>query len=629
MTKERELKGKTKHLTDILACVLTLFVLQVIIFGPIFGVLRVSATFMLLSLVLTFIIYEGKSGWERIHIVDILLVVLAAFSMGYVIFNYDYLISRMEGVTPVTTPEIVLGIICILVTLEATRRVVGLPMVLISIFLIFYAMYGQFFPHPFKHPGFSFDWIIEVMYLTSRGVFGLPVYVVVNLAYTFVLYGVVLSEMGVIKTFLDFAYKLFGKSRGAPAKACITAGTFVGMASGLPMSTTYIIGIPTIPEMKKVGYKPHVAGAIAAVSGTAAQLMPPVLGVAAFVVAQLLNVPYIEVAKMALLPALLFYFSFFIITHFEALKHKIGRIEHSIPSMVEIFKNGFYIFVVSISILIYLLVQFYPAGLAALYASVAAILLAFLRKDLRKPEIVYRIFVKTGILSVYIAVACAAAGIIIGALVETGLNIKFASLVMSVGQSNLSLALILSAAATIVMGMGMPSIPAYITAASIFAPALTKLGIVAKAAHMFCFYYAVLYSITPPVAFATYAAAQIARADMLKTGFAGVRLGFVTYVIPFFFVLRPEILLIQTASNGISLFTTLGISVISILLVSIGLAGYALKPLNIIERALFLLAGLILIYPSSLALLAGSLLGIAVLTEAGVVKLVVDRMQNK
>ena len=608
MTEERKLEGRTKTAVELLAFITTLFALYVITFGPLLGYLRCAAIFMTLTLVLTFVIYPGKSGWEKVNLLDILFIVLTLVSMGYIIFNYDYLLLvRMEDVTPVTTQEIVLGTIALLVVLEASRRVVGLPMAIIAVIFILYTMLGQYLPPPFSHPGFPYDWIIEKQYLTSRGIFGLPVSVVISLAYTFVFYGVAMSEMGVIKSFLDFAYRIFGKSRGAPAKACISAGTLVGMASGLPMSSTYIIGIPTIPEMIRSGYKPNVAGAIAAVTGTAAQLMPPVLGVAAFVVAQLMNVHYTHVAKMALLPAILFYVSFFIITHLEAVKHNIGRIEQEIPPILTVLKEGFYIFLISICVLVYFLVQFYPAGLSALYASITAILLGLLKKENRSVKLIYRILVRTGILSVYIGVACAAAGVIIGSLVESGLNIKFASSVISVGHQNLFLALILSAVSVMVLGMGMPSIPAYITGASIFVPALAKLGVPVECAHMFVFYYALLYAITPPVAFAAYAGAQIAKTDILRTGFSAMRIGFVTYIIPFFFVFHPALLLLPDTSTQ-ELLIGLGVTTFAVILIAMGLAGFSVRPLNIVERFLLIVSGMVMVYPNTVTTGTGVLL---------------------
>ncbi|MDI9645690.1 MAG: TRAP transporter fused permease subunit [Archaeoglobales archaeon] len=594
---ERRLEGKTKFFIEIIALITSIFALHIIVIGPVLGFLRVSSIFMLLILILTFIIYPGKANWNRVNFFDILFIILSAVGMGYIILNYDYLtLVRIEDVTSVTPLELLLGMVTILVILEASRRVIGLPMSTIVVFFIFYVLYGGNLPPPLTHSGFSFEWIVEKMYLTTKGIFGLPLSVVVSLAYTFVLYGVVLEQTGVVKTFLEFAYKLFGKSRGASAKACIATGTLVGMASGLPMSTTYIIGIPTIPEMIKTGYKPHVAGAIAAVTGTAAQLMPPVLGVAAFVVAQMMNVHYIKVATMALIPAILFYFSFFLLVHFEALKQNVGKVEYKPTSFTKILKNGFYVFIISIALLIYLLVQFYPAGLSALYASLGAILLALIKKENRNLRLLYRILVRTGTLSVYIAIACAAAGMIVALLVESGLNIKFAAIVMILGHENLWLALILSAIAILVMGMGMPSIPAYITGASIFVPALVKLGVATAAAHMFCFYFAILYAITPPVAFATYAGAQIAKAEMMKTGFAGVRLGFVTYIIPFYFIFNPQILLIT--GDFAEIVSRVIWAMVSISLISIGLGGYLFRSLNLAERLLFLVSGLIMVVPS-------------------------------
>ena len=300
------------------------------------------------------------------------------------------------------------------------------------------------------------------MFLTSKGIFGSPLWVVITLAFPFILYGVILEELGILRTFLDFANRLLGRSPGAPAKTAIVAGTMVGMASGLPMSTTYLIGYPTIPEMKKVGYPGRTAGGIAAVVGTAAQLMPPMLGVAAFIVAQYMGVPYIKVCQYTLLPALMFYFAFYCTISFETRKWNIAVHEIVTLTYSKIMANGLYIFIVSMIVLIYFLVMFYPVGLSALYACATALVLGLIRKKQNRLNVkmFYNILARTGKTSVYISIACAAAGVITGLLVETGLNLKFANMVIGLGRDSLFIALLLSALAILVLSMGMPSIPA-------------------------------------------------------------------------------------------------------------------------------------------------------------------------
>jgi TRAP transporter 4TM/12TM fusion protein len=609
---ERVLTGKMRILIEILAIVTTLFALHVIALGPVLGFLRISAIFMLLILVMTFLVYPGRRKWVKVHSVDIAFIVLSVLSMGYIIFNYEYIaFTRIEEVTPLTLTELVLGIIAIIVIAEASRRVIGIPMVIIIIALMLYALFGGRLPKPLTHYSYSLEWLVEKIYLTTKGIFGLPLSVVILLAFAFILYGVVLEQTGVVKTFIDFAYRIFGRMRGAPARAAIAAGMLMGTASGLPMSTTYIIGTPTIPEMIKVGFKPHIAGAIAAVIGTGAQIMPPILGVAAFVVAQLMGIHYIEVAKMCLISALLYFISFYIIVYQEILRNNIGKIAYTPVSFVKILKEGFYIFLISLAILIALLVRYYPEGLSALYASLVALLLAFMKKENRNLKTIYKILVRTGLLMVYVAIACASAGIIIALFVETGLSIKFAGGVMVLGYQNLWLALVLAAITIMILGMGMPSIPAYITGAALFVPIFSKLGLPTYAAHIFCYYYAILYAITPPVAFATYAGAQLAKADMMKTGLHAMRLGLSLYLIPFFFIFRPQLLLMFT--EPMSFLTTTITTLIAILLISLGLGGYFIKPLNLGIRILLILSGLIMIPPDTTLTMTGMILGLVLL----------------
>ena len=600
----RNLEGIFGHVISFIGAALSVFVIQIIIFGPLLGYELSLAIFLLFAMSLTFMLYAGGKGkfLSKINIIDWIFVAMTVLAMGYLIVNHQYMLERVEYVSELSLTEYILGIVAIIAVLEATRRAMGTAMSLIALILLLYVMFGQILPKPFGHSGFSFDWIIDTMYLTSRGIFGIPLWIVITLAFPFILYGVILEEMGILRTFLDFANRLLGRTAGAPAKTSIIAGTMVGMASGLPMSTTYLIGFPTIPEMKKVGYPPRTAGAIAAVVGTAAQLMPPMLGVAAFVVAQYMGVPYIKVCQYTLLPALLFYAVFFMTVHFETKKHGIRP--HDIPAIpyVKILGNGLYIFIVSIAVLIYFLVQFYPVGLSALYACGVAIVLGVLRpkKNRLTLKMVYSILAKTGRTSVYIAIACAAAGIIIGMLVETGLNLKFANMVILLGRNNLFIAMLLSALAILVMSMGMPSIPAYITGIAIFGPALIELGIIAPVAHIFCFYYATLYSITPPVAFASYAGAQIAEEDPMMTGLVACRLGIMTYIIPFLFAYNPAFLLIPEYWDLAQVIKFLVFVIPGLVIFAAGVSGYWSGIMKPIDRLLALAAGILLLMPSIL-----------------------------
>ena len=457
---------------------------------------------------------------------------------------------------------------------------------------------GNHLPPALSHSGYEWDWIVDTMFLTSKGIFGSPLWIVITLAFPFILYGVILEELGILRTFLDFANRLLGRTPGAPAKTAIVAGTLVGMASGLPMSTTYLIGFPTIPEMKKVGYPGRTAGAIAAVVGTAAQLMPPMLGVAAFIVAQYMGVPYIKVCQYTLLPALMFYFAFYCTVDFETRKWGIAMHDVVTQSFGRIMANGFYIFIVSMVVLIYFLVMFYPVGLAALYACAVALILGLLRKNNRlNIKMFYTILAKTGKTSVYISIACAAAGVITGLLVETGLNLKFANLVIALGRDSLFIALLLSALAILILSMGMPSIPAYITGIAIFGPALMKLGVIAPVAHIFCFYYATLYSITPPVAFASYAGAQIAKEDPMMTGLVACKLGVMAYVIPFLFAYNPALLLIPEYWDFWQVIKLIFFYIPGLVLFAAGLSGFWAKKMPFLDTAVALVGGILMLFP--------------------------------
>lgn len=597
----RNLTGIPGHIMNILGMLLTLFVLSILIYGPYVGYQLTLAIFLFVGLPMTFFMYSGGKSpfWMKINIVDFLFVIMSIISMGYLIVNSEYITKiRIEYVTEITKLEYTMGIMALICVLEATRRAMGLSMALIAFILILYVIFGKYIPPPFGTSGFDWDWLIDTMYLTTRGIFSSPLWVVITLAFPFILYGVILEEVGILRTFIDFANRVLGRTPGASAKTAIIAGTFMGMASGLPMSTTYLIGFPTVPEMKKAGYPPMTAGAIAAVVGTAAQLMPPMLGVAAFVVAQYMNVPYVKVCQYTLLPALMFYFVFYCTIDFETRKWKIAPVDVVTKPMMRIFADGFYIFAISIAVLIFFLVQFYPVGLSALYACVTALALAILRKSNRwNLTKLYIIMGKTGRTAVYISIACVAAGVIIGTLVETGLNLKFANMVISVGRNSYFLALVLSALAILILSMGMPSIPAYITGVAIFGPALIKLGAIPEVAHIFCFYYATLYAITPPVAFASYAGAQLAGTDPFKTGLVAVRLGVMTYIIPFLFAYNPAYLLIGQYWNVWEVVKFLFLYLPGLVVFAAGISGYWAKRMSLMDQLIAVAGGVLLLTP--------------------------------
>jgi len=585
---------------SVIGAALSAFVLSIVIVGPILGYALSLAIFLFFALPMTFMMYSGGKSpfWMKINFVDWLFTAISVVSIGYLIVNANHILTRVEYVSEISTFEFTMGILALVAVLEATRRAMGTAMAFIALVLLLYVAYGNHLPPALSHSGYEWDWIVDTMFLTSKGIFGSPLWIVITLAFPFILYGVILEELGILRTFLDFANRLLGRTPGAPAKTAIVAGTLVGMASGLPMSTTYLIGFPTIPEMKKVGYPGRTAGAIAAVVGTAAQLMPPMLGVAAFIVAQYMGVPYIKVCQYTLLPALMFYFAFYCTVDFETRKWGIQMHEVVTQSFGRIMANGFYIFIVSMIVLIYFLVMFYPVGLAALYACAVALVLGLLRKNNRlNVKMLYTILGKTGKTSVYISIACAAAGVITGLLVETGLNLKFANLVIALGRDSLFIALLLSALAILVLSMGMPSIPAYITGIAIFGPALMKLGVIPEVAHIFCFYYATLYSITPPVAFASYAGAQIAGEDPMMTGLVACKLGVMAYVIPFLFAYNPALLLIPEYWDVWQVLKLIFFYIPGLVLFAAGLSGFWAKKLPWHDTAIALIGGILMLFP--------------------------------
>ena len=548
---------------------------------------------LVLVSVFMFIPATRKPGGRMIPWYDAILSLLSLVVGGYLVVYYPRIVNE---VGELTQDKIIFGSIAFVLVMEACRRITGWVLLIIAAVFILYAHYSFLFPGVLNARGIPWSRIVVHLYIDPNSLLGIPLTIVATIVVAFILFGQVLFATGGGEFFTNVAIALFGRFRGGAAKMSVFSSALFGTISGSPVANVVMTGTITIPLMKQSGYKPHVAGAIESVAATGGQLMPPVMGAAAFVMAEFLGLPYAQVALAALLPALLYYVALFVQVDLEAGKTGITRVpEQNIPSLGQVLKQG-WIFVVPIAAIVYLLfVLNIEAGKAAYYAAALALPASFLRREsrigLRK---ILAILEGTGQAMLEVAVVCAVAGIIICVLTLTGLAFIFTLFVDMMGTSNTFLILVMTGVISLILGMGMPTTAVYVIVALSVAPALTKLGIQPLAAHMFVFYYAMLSMITPPICIASFAGAAIAGASPMRTGCTCVRLGIIAYLVPFIFVYDP-LLLFDGPLHLIALaFATAAVGTV---VIGIAMAGYFIRPIGWPLRLLLAAAGLGLLIP--------------------------------
>jgi len=593
----------------VVALSMSTYHLYVAFFGPpdaqIFRAIHLAFVMTLAFLTLPGFFYKG--GRKHPNLLDMALLVLALAAALYPIAVYDYLVNRMYYVDELTTPDFIFGSLAVILILEATRRAVGWALPATAAAFLLYALVWR---------GFSLEMMLDQLYLTTEGIFGIPLGVSATYIVLFIIFGALVERSGAGRLFMDFAMSLTGHTAGGPAKvACVTSGLF-GSVSGSATANVMTTGVFTIPLMQRIGYKRGFAGAVEAVASTGGQIMPPIMGAAAFVMAEFLGISYLEVAAFALFPAVLYYIALFTAVHFEAKRTgMVGLPRSELPHLWTVLKERGHLFL-PLVIIITVLLMGYSAPLSALAGIMSVVPTAMLRKSTRKDIHLHTItdaLIAGAQNTVPVALACACAGIVVGTITLTNLGTEFTQLVILVSQDSLVLALILTMIAGIILGMGMPTTPAYIVQVALLVPALVKLGVMVEAAHMFVFYYAILSAITPPVAMAVYAANGISRGGLWDTGYAALKLGATGYIIPFMFVFGPSILLIGQPINIVISLVTATIGVVCL---AGGMIGFLLVRATWYERLLLIAAALVLIKPGLVTDLTGlGLVGLVIMLQ--------------
>ena len=545
--------------------------------------------------VLVFALVPGWKGAskDKIHFIDYLFILLVIAPAAYIFIEFDEWIYRV-GVVP-NQWDFFFSTLFVIAVVEMARRATGWPLAILSGIFILYGYFGNYMPGLFYHRGYS--WPRMMTYLFSLdGILSLPVLSSAHYIFLFVLFGAFVEASGAGKFFVDFARCAAGRLRGGPAKVSIISSAIIGTASGSSVANVVVDGVFNIPLMKASGFRAATAGAIEAMTSTGGQIMPPVMGAGAFLMAEILGMPYSKVALAAVIPALMYYTSsYWMIDFYSASAGLKGMKREELPIFRKIMVEKGYLLVPIIVLLISLMVLMYSPYRSAMYAIISLIIVSWVSKASRMGfKSVVNTLAKGAKGSIEIAATCAAAGIIVGVLTQTGLGMKFAMIIINYSGGSLLLALFFTMLIAIILGMGMPTTAAYAISASVLAPALIQLKVPALAAHLFIFYFACLSALTPPVALAAFAAAAIANAKTWNVGWLGMKFAIAGFVIPYMFVYGPAMVLIGSPGE-------ITIAVITGLLGTMALGaavqGWLLRKAGWIERGILLVAALCLIKP--------------------------------
>lgn len=525
---------------------------------------------------------------------------LGGMAIGlYVTILYPTIAYRLGILSP---DRWIFGGLALILLLEATRRVAGGTLAWLALGVILYTKYAEFMPGIFYSKSASWARIASYLYLDSNGMLGLPIDVAAGVVVAFILFGQALYAVSGDKFLTDLALIATGRYRGGPAKVSVVSSALFGTVSGSAVANVVVDGAITIPLMKRTGFAGHMAAAIEAVASNGGQIMPPVMGAAAFLMAEFLNIPYGQVALAAAIPACLYYLALFTQIDLEAAKHGLaGLPADQIPRFRQIIKTG-WVFLIPLGILIYtLMIENWEAGKAGMVAVIAVFAVGALQRETRPSfKKIVSAFEETGRVILDIAVITALAGIVIGALHLSGFTFKISLLLVTLSGSNVFLLLLITALGCLFLGLPLPTTVVYITLAVLAAPALVQLGIPPLAAHLFLFYFGMVSLITPPDCLPVYIAASMAQANFWQTGWTAMRLGIAAYIVPFIFALHPPLILMGTAKEIIIAIIT---ACIGVILLGAGCAGYLFRPLSWTKRGLLWLAAILLLLPSTSNLL--------------------------
>lgn len=536
----------------------------------------------------------AQSSRDRVPVWDLLLAAASIGISAYFWYYNERIITRITLFDELRAGDIVCGSGLMLLTLEATRRTVGPGLTAIVLVFLAYNLWGDLLPGLLGHGAIGYLHFLDILVFTTDGIFGAPIRVALTYVFLFGLFGTFLSRTGGGDFFFDAASALSGKSPGGPAKIAVASSGLYGTISGSPTADVVTTGSITIPMMKKLGYPAAVAGGIEVAASTGGSILPPVMGSAAFIMADFTGIPYVEIAVAAIVPAFLYYFCVYLQVHFYSLKRGISGLK-DVPAFGATLRRGGMFLIPLIALVVALLMGYSPNFVAA-FGTLAVIVVAMSRRETRFGlRACYEILAEATLRVVPVVAACAAAGLVVGGLSMTGLGAKVTELIFVIAGADLFLSLVVAAVITLVLGMGMPTPSVYILAAVLVAPALTQLGVSLIAAHLFLVYYSSLSAMTPPIAVAAFAAAPIALANPFAVGLAAVRMSLIGFVVPFAFVYNSGLLLAASPLQDAMACATVLLAVACLCL---AVEGFWKRPLSHVHRLCFLSAGVGLMVPS-------------------------------
>jgi TRAP transporter 4TM/12TM fusion protein len=600
----RRLAGTWARVIRCLAIAMSVYQLYTAVFGVLPA--QLQRTWHLgFALALIFLLYpsnrKSRQAFVSMYWVDVVLALLGAGVNLYWIINYQDILMRAGDATK---PDLVVGAIAVLLVLEAARRIVGLPITAIAALFVLYAYVGPYLPGFLSHRGFSVERIISHMFFTTEGILGIPLGVSSTFVFLFILFGAFLEKTGIGQFIIDLANAVAGRAVGGPAKVAVIASAMQGTISGSSVANVVGTGSFTIPLMKSIGYKANFAGAVEAAASTGGQIMPPIMGAAAFLMAEFTGIPYARVALAAVIPALLYFTGVGIGVHLEARRTGLtGLPEEQVPRLGKVLRERGLLLIPILGLIVIMASGATPTK-AALLAMVLAILVSSISPKTRlKPKDILDALEQGARGALGVAAATAAAGMIIGSVTLTGLGLKLANGLVTLAHGNLLLTMFFAMIASLILGMGSPTTANYVITSTIASPALIHLGVPLLAAHMFVFYFGIVADLTPPVALAAYAGAGIAKGEPMATGVNATKLAIGAFLVPYIFVMSPQLLLINTTVFG-ALRVAVG-AVIGMLALEAAVQGWLLKQAGLPERVALALGGLMLIDPGSLTDIIG------------------------
>lgn len=594
----------------------TIFQIFTGFFGLLPAVLQRAVT-LGFALVLTFLGFSAKrKGGKKkgIPLYDWILVVLSVVVVVYLFINYKQLVIR--GGSPLLM-DIVMGCLASLLVIEAARRVVGLPLVIVALCFLAYAFLGPYLPGMLGHRGYGIDRVASQMYITLEGIFGTPMSVATTFVFAFILFGSFLEATGGAKQFIDLAFSLTGRYAGGPAKTAVVASGLLGTISGSSLANVVTTGSFTIPLMKKTGYKASFAGGVESSASSAGQIMPPVMGAAAFIMAETTGIPYLRICGAAAIPAVLYYLAVFLSVDMEARRTGLKGIpKDQIPKFLPTLKRSTPLLIPLVVIVVLMVMGFSPLR-AALVSTAVMFVGSCISKHTRlTPKGFVEALKKSAYNAISVTVACAICGIITGVITLTGLGLKLSDLILVASGGVLLPTLFLTMIASIILGMGLPTTAKYIVLAAIAAPAMTRLNVPLVGAHLFILYFGVIAELTPPVALTSYAGAAVAKAPGMETALQGLKISIAAFFIPFMFVLYPSLLFENVTTVG--MITGLLSSFIGVTCLAAASIGYMFGQLKMWQRAVLLVGVFLLVHTS----IWTDLGGIAIIVVIGTMQLI-------